>query len=153
MEETRQYSTLKAAAFCLILSMAFAMTASVVRANETDSRFDDARFETGGVMVMQASETKGRVVFLWVYQSKLGQYLNKRAPSAAEVAEMQRLCKAMDRLARKELGRAFDGYGLEFADGTGDTSRLPLARRAVFFFWARNGTETCAQDPSKGRIS
>lgn len=137
----------------LALCLAAASVASFATANPTESRFSDARFEAGGVMVMQANEARDKLVFLWVYQSKLGQYLNRRAPSSAEVAEMRRLCQAMDQVARQERGRSFDGYGLEFADGTGDTSGLPLSRRAVFFFWAREGVETCGQIPSKGRIS
>ena len=137
----------------LTICLALGSGATAALANPTKSRFSDARFETGGMIVMEAQNAKDRFVFLWVYQSKLGEYLNKRPPSSAEVAEMQRLCKSMDRMARKQQGQGLDGYGIEFADGTGDTSDLPLSRRAVFFFWAKAGEETCAPTPSNGRIS
>lgn len=130
-----------------------ALGVATASADPTKSRFSDARFEAGGLVLMQARGSREKVLLLWVYQSKLGQYLNKRPASAAETSEMQRICQAMDSVARQEHGQTYDGYGIEFADGTGDTSRLPLSRRAVFFFWARDGVETCAQSPSKGRIS
>ncbi len=137
----------------LAMGVALMFGAAAARADPTESRFSDARFETGGLILMQASASQNKFVLLWVYQSKLGQYLNQRAPSPAEVAEMRRLCQAMDKVARRQSGRALDGYGIEFADGGGDTARLPVSRRAVFFFWAKEGVETCAQRPSKGRIS
>ncbi|MEM7073839.1 MAG: hypothetical protein AAF484_02055 [Pseudomonadota bacterium] len=127
--------------------------AGAALANPTASRFSDARFETGGLVVMQpggGAAAEDKIVLLWVYQSKLGLYLNRRGPSAAETAEMRRLCREMHTVAQKELGRGVDGYGIEFADGAGDTSKLPVSRRVVFFFWDGGA---CARAPSRGSIS
>ncbi len=121
-----------------------------VTPEDVATRISDARFETATTVLFEAKDgsEKQREVFLWVYQSRLGQILNSRAPNEAETAELKRLCKQMHRLASTSKVGAFDGYGIELANGTGDTSRLPVSRRVVFFFWDEGRCLT----PSRGKI-
>lgn len=126
-------------------------TASVaVTPEDVQTRISDARFETATTVLFEAKDGSEDIkeVFLWVYQTRLGQILNTRAPNEAETAELKRLCKQMHRLATNSRVGSFDGYGIELANGRGDTSRLPVSRRVVFFFWDEGRCAT----PSRGKI-
>ncbi|WP_338550800.1 hypothetical protein [Roseovarius phycicola] len=124
--------------------------ALAITPEDVQTRISDAKFETATTVLFEAKDgsQKQREVFLWVYQTRLGQILNSRAPNAAETAELKRICKQMHRLASKSKVGAFDAYGIELANGRGDTSRLPSSKRAVFFFWDEGRCAT----PSKGQI-
>ncbi|MEL7259457.1 MAG: hypothetical protein AAFN80_16740 [Pseudomonadota bacterium] len=126
-------------------SMALAVTPEDVQ-----TRISDARFETATTVLFEAKDgsKKQREVFLWVYQTRLGQILNSRAPNEAETAELKRICKQMHKVASNSRVGAFDAYGIELANGRGDTSRLPSSKRVVFFFWDEGRCAT----PSQGRI-
>ena len=131
----------------------FALWAGVavsVTPEDVATRFSDAKFETATTVVFEAkgAAAKDKALFLWVYQSRLGKILQSRTPNADEMGELRRLCKQMHKLASASKGGAFDGYGIELANGRGDTSRLPASRRVVFFFWDAGGCVT----PSRGTI-
>lgn len=101
------------------------------------TRISDAKFETATTVVFEAKDGSNNTkqLFLWVYQTRLGQTLNARDPNEAEMGELRRLCKQMHKVATSEDFQRFDGYGIELANGKGNTAKLPASRRAVFFFW------------------
>ncbi len=139
-------------AYLLATVLAFAGAGSVVAEEVTDSRFSDAVFEGATTVFFEAQgvEATPKDVFLWVYQSRLGSILKERDLRPAETAELQRICRVMHRMARGSDRGAFDGYGIELANGTGDTSNLSPKRRVVFFFWDEG---RCQGTPSRGNIS
>lgn len=122
-----------------------------VTPEDVESRILDAKFETAATVLFEAKDGSNsqRELFLWVYQTRLGSYLQDRAPDAAELAELQRICKQMHGLASASETGAFEGYGIEFADGRGNTARLPASRRIVFFFWDAG---QCTGTPNRGKI-
>ncbi|MEM8776347.1 MAG: hypothetical protein AAGF53_15025 [Pseudomonadota bacterium] len=137
-----------AALFFLIAVMPAAISA---REQITDTRFANARFEAATLIAMQAvgDKTDQKSAYLWVYQSGLGSALKKREPNAEEVGELRRLCRNMHKAGKRLAKGGFDGYGIEFANGTGDTSKLSPSRRVVFFFWDGGA---CKSKPSRGKI-
>jgi hypothetical protein len=126
-----------------------ALTAGMAAA-DTDSRFSDAEFEIAGVLPMASEAGDIKTAYLWVYRSALGSQLGQRALTQDELAELRRLCTAMEAKGAEARPQGFDGYGIEFADGKGNTARLSPGRRAVFFFWGARGG--CDAAPSRGAI-
>ncbi|MEO1139088.1 MAG: hypothetical protein AAFW87_06495 [Pseudomonadota bacterium] len=131
--------------------LAGALTTSAHAADVTDTRFSDAKFETATTVFFEAkgADAAPKDVFLWVYQSRLGSILKKRDLKPEETAELQRICKRMHAMAKASDRGSFDGYGIEFANGSGDTSNLSPSRRVVFFFWDEGA---CAMMPSRGKV-
>jgi hypothetical protein len=117
----------------------------------TDTAFSDASFEEATAVVLgaQGAQVPPKAAMLWVYQSRLGSILKRRDLKPDETAELRRICQRMHRVVRQKRQGRFDGYGIEFADGTGDTSKLSASRRVVFFFWDEG---RCDSAPSRGSI-
>ncbi|QFT93454.1 hypothetical protein FIU86_11435 [Roseovarius sp. THAF9] len=120
-------------------------------ADITDTAFSDASFEEATALVLgaQGAQARPKAAMLWVYRSRLGSLLKTRDLKPGETAELRRICERMHRVARQRRQARFDGYGVEFADGTGDTSELSPSRRVVFFFWDEG---RCDSAPSRGKI-
>ncbi|MFN3209960.1 MAG: hypothetical protein ACE369_13350 [Roseovarius sp.] len=138
-------SRIAAYVFSLFLSLpAFA-------ADITDTAFSDASFEEATAVVLgaQGADVPPKAAMLWVYQSRLGSILKGRDLKPEETAELRRICGGMHETVRKKRLGKFDGYGIEFADGTGDTSKLSPGKRVVFFFWDEG---RCDSVPSRGKI-
>ncbi|MEM9130623.1 MAG: hypothetical protein AAGA97_12980 [Pseudomonadota bacterium] len=116
----------------------------------TDTSLNVSRFEAATLVVLQASTgSDQKTAYLWVYQSALGSALKNRNLTDAETVELQRICAHMHKAGRRLQRGGFDGYGIEFANGTGDTSKLSPSRRVVFFFWDKG---QCTSAPSRGKI-
>lgn len=131
--------------------LALCMGLSAQAAEVTDTAFSDAKFETATAVVLGAEGGKARpkAALLWVYQSRLGSILKSRDLKPEETAELRRICARMHGVAGNKRQGKFDGYGIEFADGTGDTSTLSASKRVVFFFWDEGACDTA---PSRGKI-
>lgn len=87
--------------------------------------------------------------FLWYYQSPLGAALRGRDMTPDELSAARRVCHAMRDMAIGSPGGAFDVYGIEFVDATGDPTQAPLSKRAVFFFYEEG---QCNDAPLQGGV-
>jgi len=137
----------------LVIGMALSLAfSSEVFANETDTRFTNTEFVTASAIEFLAHGDPSDVKegFLWVYRSRLGTILKQRELKPTEVAELQRLCREMRKMAQASRAGAFDSYGIEFVNGRGDVARVSPSKRTVFFFWEAG---KCTTEPQRGGVS
>ncbi|WP_306115385.1 MULTISPECIES: hypothetical protein [unclassified Roseovarius] len=87
--------------------------------------------------------------FLWYYRSPLGTALRDRDMTSGELSAVQRVCHVMRDMAIGSPGGAFDVYGIEFVDASGDPTQAPLSQRSVFFFYEEG---RCNDAPLQGGV-